>query len=154
MAATHPHYSRRDEASAFDSKMFYTFNNPTLSQYSLSAGIYTDTNGAINMTAAGGLSSENWQLFFQSGRYFIRNYDYGAKWQLGLTDDSRSVPKLYPRSGSTSQQWTISKVDGGWEMVNGLWGKGTVFALPKDWPIPAMRSEAEGSAWNITANPR
>jgi hypothetical protein len=154
MLATHPHLSQRDDAPAFDSKMFYTFSPVTLPQYSLSAGIFTTTNGAINLTALGGLSSENWQLFSQSGRYFIRNYDYGAKWQLGLTDDSRSVPKLYPRSGSINQQWTLNMVDGGWELVNGLWGTGTVLSLPQGWPIPAMRSEPGGGVWNITSNPR
>jgi hypothetical protein len=149
-----PAQMRRDGTPAFDSKMFYTLRNANAPKNALSAGIYTDTNGAINMTGFGAYSSENWQLFFQSGRYFIRNYDYGANWQLGITEESRSIPKLYKRSGSISQQWTINSVAGGWELVNGLWGEGTVFALPKDWLIPAMRSEKDGEAWNITSNPR
>jgi hypothetical protein len=37
------------------------------------------------MTQWGAYSSENWQLFFDSSIYFIRNYDYGADWQLGVT---------------------------------------------------------------------
>jgi hypothetical protein len=154
MAIVQMRQDRQDVSPAFDPKMFYTLNNLNLPNYTLSAGIYTDTNGATNLTAAGSYSSENWQLFFQSGRYFIRNYDYGAKWQLGLTEDSRSTPRLYPRSGSISQQWTLNKVDGGWEMVNELWGEGTTFALPKNWPMAAMRSEADGRVWNITSNPR
>ena len=145
---------RRDDAPSFDSKMFYTLRNPNAPTGSLSSGIYTDTNGAINMTLDGSLSSENWQLFFQSGRYFIRNYDYGAKWQLGITEESRSIPKLYERSGSVSQQWRLLKVGDGWHLVNELWGEGTVFALPRGWLVPAMRSEMDGATWNITSNPR
>lgn len=154
MAVALERHVRRDDSPAFDSRMFYTLNNLNLPRYTLSAGMYTESNGAINLTDYGSLSSENWQLFFQSGRYFIRNYDYGAKWQLGLTEDSRTVPKLYPRSGSISQQWTLNKVNGGWEMVNELWGAGTAFALPRNWPMAAMRSEPDGTVWNITSNPR
>lgn len=154
MSHTHSYQFRRDDGPALDPKSYYTMNNFNLPTHSLSAGIYLDTDGAINMTTRGAYSSENWQFFFQSGCYFIRNYDYGAKWQLGLTADSRSTPKLYPRSGNLSQQWTLTKADGGWEMTNGLWGDGTTYALPKNWPLPVMRSEADGTVWNITSNPR
>ena len=94
----------------FSPKTFYKFINPNLPNASLSAGIFQDSQGAINLTASGSLSSENWQLFYQAGRYFIRNYDYGAGYQLGLTDSSRSTPKLYPRSGKVEQQWSIISV--------------------------------------------
>jgi hypothetical protein len=154
MSDAHLYQFRRDDSPAFDSTSYYTLNNLNLPSYTLSAGVFLDTNGATNITAYGTVSSENWQFFYQSGRYFIRNYDYGSKWQLGLTEDSRSTPKLYPRSGSLGQQWTLNKVNGGWEMTNGLWGEGTMYALPKNWPLPAMRSEADGTVWNITSNPR
>jgi hypothetical protein len=154
MLATHPHLSRRDDAPAFDPKMFYTLSPFAQPKSSLSAGISPSPNGAVNVTALGAYSSENWQLFSQSGRYFIRNYDYGATWQLGVTDDNRSVPKLYPRSGSINQQWTLNTVDGGFELSNGLWGSGAVFAFPSGSSLPAMRSEPGGGVWNITSNPR
>lgn len=154
MPATHSRHARRDEAPAFDPKLFYTFSNPTAPQKSLSAGMARDSKGATKMTDFGSLSSENWQIFFQSGRYFIRNYDYGASMQLGLTDDNKNVPKLYPRSGSLSQQWTVSQVNGGWQLVNGLLGPGRELTLPSGWDAPGMINDDSGMVWNITGNPR
>ncbi|KAH7405865.1 hypothetical protein DE146DRAFT_425714 [Phaeosphaeria sp. MPI-PUGE-AT-0046c] len=153
MAVAHEHHLRRDDGSAFNSREFYLLQNFNMPSSSLSAGTFVNTNGEVKFSEAMKLSSENWQLFFQSGRYFIRNWDYGANWQLGLTEDSRLIPRLYPRSGSLGQQWTLNKVEGGWEMVNELWGAGTTFALPRGWPMAAMRSEADGAVWNITNNP-
>lgn len=154
MAGAHERHDRRDDSSAFNSREFYLLQNYNMPGYGLGAGVYTNSNGEVKFGEAMSLSSENWQLFFQSGRYFIRNWDYGANWQLGLTEDSRSIPRLYPRSGSVGQQWTLNKVNGGYEMINGLWGPGTTFALPQGWPMAAMRSEADGAVWNITNNPR
>jgi len=145
---------RRDDAPAFKPKEYYTIRNPNSATNSLSAGFQMDTNGGIRMVSFNTTSSENWQLFFQSGRYFIRNWDYGARWQLGLTEESRSIPKMYPRNGSLSQQWRISRSGDGWRLVNELWGDGTVFAQPVGWEVPAMRSEMDGATWNITVNPR
>ncbi|OAL05798.1 hypothetical protein IQ06DRAFT_289884 [Phaeosphaeriaceae sp. SRC1lsM3a] len=153
MAGAHERHDRRDDSSAFNSREFYLLQNYNMPGYGLGAGVYTNSNGEVKFGEAMSLSSENWQLFFQSGRYFIRNWDYGANWQLGLTEDSRSIPRLYPRSGSVGQQWTLNKVNGGYEMINGLWGPGTTFALPQGWPMAAMRSEADGAVWNITNNP-
>ena len=135
--------------------MFYTLNNLVLPNYTLSAGI---TGGGpealINVTTYSITSSENWQLFYQSGKYFIRNYDYGAKWQLGLTEGDKSTPKMYPRSGGIAQQWTLNQVDGGWEIGNELLGNGNRLGMPRGWSIPAMRTENDGAVWNITSNPR
>ncbi|KAJ4374158.1 hypothetical protein N0V83_002899 [Neocucurbitaria cava] len=108
----------------FDPKTFYRFINTEITNYTASAGIFLDTNGAIGMDKSDAYSSENWQLFPQGGRYFIRNYDYGPGFQLGLTSENRGTPALYPRSGSVAQQWSIMKVDGGWQLANGLLGNG------------------------------
>jgi hypothetical protein len=50
-------------------------------------------------TPPGSYSSENWQLFFQDGVYFIRNYDWGADWQLGVNSTDRSVPQMLEAAG-------------------------------------------------------
>ncbi|KAL6705845.1 hypothetical protein ACN47E_006305 [Coniothyrium glycines] len=139
--------------SLFDSKTWYVFNSTNLPGTTLSAGIFQDSNGAINMTEYGSLSSENWQLFYQQGVYFIRNYDYGAKYQLGITTNSMSVPKLYARSGALGQQWNIVQTEGGYRLVNGLWGNGSWLSLPSGWLMPAMASEKGGEAWIIRRNP-
>jgi hypothetical protein len=153
MSNTHSRQFRRQDTSSFDPKMFYTLNNLVLPRYTLSASTGGDPNALINVTQYGSLSSENWQLFYQQGRYFIRNYDYGAGWQLGLSQNDPNAPKMYARSGSISQQWTLSQVDGGWTMQNGLAGSGSVLGMPSGWSIPAMRTgETDGSVWNITSN--
>jgi hypothetical protein len=155
MSNTQPREVRRQDASSFDPKMFYTLNNLVLPGYTLNAG-WTGGNpqALINVTKYRDYSSENWQLFYQSGRYFIRNYDYGAGWQLGLTDGDKNAPKMYARSGSVAQQWTLKQVDGGWEMGNELLGSDSVLGMPRGWSLPAMRTiEKDGAVWNITSNP-
>jgi hypothetical protein len=155
MVNTHLQQVRRQDTSSFDSKMFYTLNNLALPGYTLNAG-WTDGNpqALVNVTKYRDYSSENWQLFYQSGRYFIRNYDYGAGWQLGLADGDKNAPKMYARSGSVAQQWTVKQVDGGWEIGNELLGSNSVLGMPKGWSLPAMRTgEKDGAVWNITSNP-
>ena len=139
-------------SSEFNPKTFYLLNNTSLTNYSLSAGIFLDTNGAINMTTSGAYSSENWQIFPQGGRFFIRNYDYGPNFQLGLTTESRGIPMLYPRSGSVTQQWSIMTTDGGWKLTNGLLGNGTALAITGD--AISMRASNGGNVWEITQNER
>ncbi|KAH8719222.1 hypothetical protein GQ44DRAFT_775555 [Phaeosphaeriaceae sp. PMI808] len=105
------------------------------------------------MTIFGTTSSQNWQFFPQRGRYFIRNYDFGSAYQLGLTEGDKKVPAMYTKSGSISQQWSINKVEGGWELVNGLLGNETMFSLPPGDKIPSMVNRGSNSIWNITRNP-
>jgi hypothetical protein len=119
---------------------------------------YSNLNETIHtvaMTPAGQHGSENWQLFLQSGRYFIRNHDYGAQLQLGLAEDNLSTLMLYPRSGSVSQQWVIDPVPGGWRLSNGIYGTATVLSLPSGGStVPGMQREGAGETWNIISNPR
>lgn len=146
---------RRDEAAPiFSPTMFYQLLPTTYSKVSLSAGNGQGSGtGAINITDFGSVSSENWQLFPQGGRYFIRNYDYGAMYQLGLTEQSSQSPRLYIRNGKLEQQWTIKSISGGYQLINGLTGSGTSLNLPSGFILPAMRSDAGGETWNIKDNP-
>lgn len=142
----------RDDSPDFDSREFYTIKIPNIPGGGLNAGNSKDTNGGVRLDKVSKTSSENWQLFFQSGRYFIRNYDYGPRYQLGVTEEDRTSPRLYRTSGSVTQQWTLSKVNGGWEIGNELWGAGARYTLPPDSAQPLMRMETDGSPWNITIN--
>jgi len=99
--------------SLFDSQAYYTFSNTQLSDSTISCGENFDTKGAIKMTQQGSLSSENWQLWYQEGRYFVRNHDYGANWQLGVSQSSLYVPLLLPASGDLTQQWEVTSLPGG-----------------------------------------
>lgn len=142
----------------FNPRTFYLLFNPVYkdsegTDYALSAGIFLRPFGAVNITVMS-LSSQNWQLFPQGGRYFIRNYDYGAGYQLGLTKDSGGVPTMLPRSGSLGQQWSIMQKDGGWQLTNGLLGNGSFLAVPADFLGIAMQASSAGTTWNITRNPR
>lgn len=50
---------------------------------------------------------------------------------------------MLPRSGSLSQQWTVKKVNGGYEPTNGLFGMGTKLTIEGDW-VAIMKSEGSG----------
>ena len=134
----------------FDPSSFYTFHNPSSPNNTLSSGINQDSLGAIDMTLYGSLSSENWQIYYQQGRYFIRNYDWGD-FQLGLTERARSVPTLMKRSGSLGQQWTLARTDGGWTLANGLLGNGSWLSVVGG-NGPAMQPAETGATWEILIN--
>ncbi len=97
--------------------------------------------------------SENWQIFPQGGRYFIRNFDYGSSVQLGLTQSDQKTPRLYPQSGGLGQQWSIMETQGGWQLVNGLLGNGTTLDI-QGAAAPQMQSGDSGTTWLVVRNPR
>lgn len=140
--------------SSFSAFTWYNFNSTNLFNYTISAGLGKNSNGATNMTPMRTYSSsENWQLFPQKGVYFIRNWDYGSEFQLGLSFADQSAPKLYARSGALGQQWTLKQVDGGWTLVNGLLGNGSSLVLDVGATAPVMKSGTAG-VWGIYRNPR
>ncbi|KAF1354467.1 hypothetical protein EJ07DRAFT_182155 [Lizonia empirigonia] len=100
----------------------------------------------------GTLSSENWQLFYQQGCYFIRNRDFPSL-QLGLTQDDRTIPLLRERSGSLGQQWSITRDGEGWQLMNGLLGNSSFLALAAENEVPGMSTSEQGSIWDIASNP-
>lgn len=143
----------RQTASDIDPNSFYTLRNELSPGNTLSSGSYRDANGTVNMTVAFAYSSsENWQFYYQKGRYFIRNYDYGSDWQLGLSEESRSVPTLMKRSGSLSQQWTLTREDGKTTLTNGLLGNGSWLALAEKNTVPGMQPSKTGAMWDIVLN--
>jgi hypothetical protein len=135
--------------------MYYTIRNVADLNFGLSSGENMQPQGLVDTQAAGSLSSENWQFFYQSGRYFIRNRDYGAGWQLGLTPGNSSQPQLYPvTTGEKNLQWTVTKVDLGWQLANGLLGAGPIMVLNPTGALPLMQLGGSNGVWNITRNPR
>jgi hypothetical protein len=140
--------------SSFDSTRWYRFSNTeTGPNITLSSGIDQSTNGAINMTIIQSYSSsENWQLFFQSGIYFIRNYDYSTM-QLGVSVSDTSLPSLMNPTGDLGQQWTISqRSDGNWKIQNELLGNVSTFGISAGNTVPGMEPSDTGSEWNISIN--
>ncbi|KAF2192707.1 hypothetical protein K469DRAFT_317429 [Zopfia rhizophila CBS 207.26] len=145
----------RQSGPDFDPRSFYTFHNDMSPNNTLSSGLQRSAQGAVNMTVAQTFSSsENWQLYLQQGRYFIRNYDYGGDWQLGLTESSRSMPRLLPRSGELGQQWTLTRQsDGTWRFTNGLLGNSSTLGLSQGNTVPGMQPSERGADWDILINP-
>jgi len=157
---THSSNFARDDLPPFDPKVFYNFHNDVAPEKSLSSGIKTDSLGVLNMTMKRNFSSsENWQLFFQKQClcYFIRNYDYGEKFQLGLARGSRSVPQIYPATGALEQQWKLEPFDeegrGPWKFKNMLLGNGSFLTLNDGNNVPAMQSNEDGGNWDLPINP-
>lgn len=172
-------FRARDTASDFNVSNFYYFANAVSPNKTLSAG-YKVTSGEVNMTKyvlpsfpspkkpihqltvsppstrLSSYSSENWQLYHQNGRYFIRNRDFGATLQLGIQDSNKQTPRLYPSSGALGQQWTIKKTaDGkGWTLSNGLLGETSLLALTNANGPPTMQTSDDATVWDIHINER
>jgi hypothetical protein len=146
-----------DALPPFDPTVYYRFANVKYTSVTLSTG-FKDSSPNLTFTPAGSRSSENWQLYFQAGRYLIRNYDYGASAQLGLSDAARSVPRLLAPSGALGQQWLLDQYeDGSWRVSNGLVGNVSVLgvsdALVTSEIGPGMMPSPDGSdRWLVTVN--
>jgi hypothetical protein len=145
--------------SPFDLTAYYRLSNDaTGAGLTLSLGLRSLPPPTLQMTPWGAYSSENWQLFFDSGIYFIRNYDYGADWQLGVTEDNRSVLRLLNSSGALGMRWNLSQWgDGTWALRNELLGSLPLFAVSVagadgDDTVPAMNLDQTAAHWTADIN--
>jgi hypothetical protein len=140
-------------SSSFDPIRYYRFFNGDNKYVTLSSGQSRYSLGAINMTIIAWSSSENWQLYNQSGRVLIRNYDFGAGFQLGISDDSLSKPRIMVESGDLGQQWTFSQLsDGSWQITNELLGDNAYLQLPDGDTVPIMSNNKTGTHWFVEIN--
>lgn len=140
-----------DQASLFSPRKYYRIGNINLPGAFLSANPITTTGGTVSLSLNGSLSSENWQLFAQSGRYFIRNYDFGSSLQLGLSAPSQDIPRMSMSQGLIQQQWSITGTTGGYYLANGLWGNDITLAIGTQLDVN-MRPNASANIWSITEN--
>lgn len=99
-------------------------------------------------------STENWQLFYQAGVYFIRNYQSGADLQLGLTEDDLTTPRLLHSSSALGQQWTITaRSDSTYRLTNGLVANSSSLGIaPAGARVPAMDTADTDGHWTIGIN--
>lgn len=151
----------------FDPHAYYRFHNRNRPNRTLS--IISDTSDEVDMVPALVTSaSENWQIYYQQGRWFIRPYAKPSDksrytdYQLSLSEDDegnvRSVPSVSRRSGELGQQWTFTQVDDGeggygYRISNGLKGNNSWLSLTGDIGAPGMQSSQEGSLWDMQINP-
>jgi hypothetical protein len=141
-------------SSPFNSKNYYRFFNSVYPNHTISEGLIYSVNGSVNMTISETFSStENWQLFYQSGLYFIRNYQSGSALQLGLTADDLSVPRLLNSSGDLGQQWKLNQFsDGTYRITNGLLSNSSSLGIGPGDTVPAMDTSDGDGHWDISIN--
>ncbi|KAK0514389.1 hypothetical protein JMJ35_003006 [Cladonia borealis] len=107
---------------------------------------YPDAPGILSLTQEG-ISSKNWQIFYQDSIYLIRNYNYGAKYQLGIAEDSPTPPALLPASGNLTQQWNMTLWDDGTFRLANMWlGNAQILGIggQDNIPFPVMTAAQNG----------
>ncbi len=120
----------------------------------LSDGLNPDAPGTLCLTQSS-FSSNNWQIFYQDPIYLIRNFEYGAKYQLGIAEDSPTQPALLLASGDWTQQWNMTLWDDGTFRLANVWlGSAQVLGISSkdNIPVPAMTAAQNGSHWSFSIN--
>ena len=86
-------------------------------------GIGTNPNppNTLSLSSQTSYISTNWQIFYQDPIYLIRNYDFGAKYQLGIEEESPTLPALLLASGDLTQQWNLTLWDDGTFKLANMW---------------------------------
>ena len=100
-------------------------------------------------------SSNNWQIFDQDPIYLIRNYDFGARYQLGIAEESPTLPALLLASGDLTQQWNLTLWDDGTFRLANMWlGSTLIMGIGgKDSiPVPVMTAAQNGTHWSFWIN--
>jgi hypothetical protein len=101
-------------------------------------------------------SSDNWQFFYQAPVFLVRNYVYGAAYQLGITENSPDFPALLPASGELTQQWNITLWDDGTYRLSNMWLGYLQVIGTTSWDnmdVPVMDAGQNGSHWSFAINP-
>ncbi|RFU30396.1 hypothetical protein B7463_g5949, partial [Scytalidium lignicola] len=143
-------------ANLFDTAHYYRFFN-TLdgSNFTLTLGVKTDPPSPPTISPIRH-TSENWQVFFDSGVYFIRNYDWGSQYQLGLPDNNSFVPQMLPTGVDLGMQWIITNTENGtWVLRNQLLSQADVLGVDPnavDKTLPIMNTDPDGGQWLVDLN--
>ena len=122
--------------------------------FQLSDGPFNDPPGTLSV-ALNRDESNNWQIFYQDPIYLIRNYIYGTKYQLGIAEDSPTVPALLLASGDLTQQWNMTLWDDATFRLANMWlGNEQVLGIggKDDTPIPVMTAAQNGTHWSFVIN--
>ena len=120
----------------------------------LGDGLNPVTPGTLSLTQTGH-ASNNWQIFYQDPIYLIRNFDYEAMYQLGIAEESPTLPALLLASGDLTQQWNITLWDDRTFRLENMWlGSAQILGVggKDDIPIPVMTAAQNGSHWSFSIN--
>ena len=146
-------------SSLFQNNAYYVVSSDLYgSSFGLSDGVGNKISpGTLRLTKVS-TSSLNWQIFYQHHIYLIRNYVYGAEYQLGVAEDSPNLtPALLLASGNLTQQWNITLWDDRTYRLTNMW-LGSVQILgvgnnSNNVPVPVMTAAQYGSHWSFARNP-
>lgn len=149
-------------SSLIESNAYYGLSSNLYGpSFLLGDGINPNAPGTLSLTQSS-FSSNNWQFFYQDPVYLIRNYDYGARYQLGIAEESPTLPALLLASGDLTQQWNLTLWDDGTFRLANMWlGSTQILGAggKDDIPIPVMTAAQNGSHWyfeidisNLTSN--
>ena len=143
--------------SPFNPTYYYRLSNSiTGANLTLSLGNVTSQGSLPSSPQMGPIqtySTENWQLFHDSGLYFIRSYAYGSSYQLGVNSSNVAVPQMLPTGPGLGMQWNLTK--GLWStyvFTNMLVGQGNTLDLTTDNKSIIMNTDGTGSGWVIDIN--
>lgn len=141
----HGHFQARTEVMSsplIQNNAYYGVSSDLYGpSFGLSDGPKTDPPQPLFLTKSS-LRSLNWQIFYQDTIYLIRNFDYGTEYQLGVPEDSPTVPALLPASGNLTQQWNITLWSDGTYRLTNMWlGNVQILGVSdtdNNKPIPVM----------------
>lgn len=137
----------------FDAREFYRFSNDIVFNTTMSGGNDIGKTRQMSMRRVAETSSENWQLFEQGGRFFIRNFNTGPTLQLGIARQNQETPLMYEKSGSLTQQWVVTESNGKFLLTNAYVGKDK-FLVSNSQGELKVQSVPQGSEWAIELNER
>nr|UZP47918.1 hypothetical protein [Cladonia uncialis subsp. uncialis] len=154
----HKHSQARTEVMSLpltENNAYYSLSSDHYGpSFQLGDGHPNDPPGTLSLTQTG-YESNNWQIFYQDPIYLIRNYDYGAKYQLGIAEDSPTLPALLLASGDLTQQWNMTLWDDATFRLGNMWlGNEQVLGIggKDDTRIPVMTAAQNGSHWSFAIN--
>ena len=136
-----------------DSNAYYCISSDRYGpSYLLGDGINPNAPGTLSLNQTS-FSSNNWQIFYQDPIYLIRNYDYGARYQLGIAEESPTLPALLLASEDLTQQWNLTLWDDGTFRLANMWlGSTQILGIggKDDTPIPVMTAAQNGTHWSLS----
>ena len=141
--------------SPFDPNRYYRLSYTDNSTLSLGFTNSTLTPLSPVISHIEDYSSENWQIFYDDGVYFIRNHDYELRYQLGVKADNQSTPLMMETGSGLGMQWNITRTGDGsgtWLLSNVLVGPENVLGLSQSASkkqVVVMNTNPEEGKWKI-----
>lgn len=138
---------------------YYITNLKPNNTYGLGAGSRGDDWGKARLeTPIPKYSSSNWQLFYQDGACFLRNYDYRPPSQPPSQLEAIDVAgtkslRFGAASNATGQQWTLSHwPDGTWKFTNALAGNDVHLGIDPNTLEAALTTDESYQHWVLAPN--